>query len=278
MTTPETEPTYEHIRIEHEENLSWIVFDRPGAANALSNELLGEFSAALEYLKTHGGPVLAIRGEGKGFSAGYDISAPKQLDPVADRDRLQRNLHRYVAIWDHPKPVIAAVHGYAIAGATQLIIFTDITIVAEDAKLGEPTVPIGGGFIAPLWAILAGPKRAKELAFVPGNYIDGKTAVEWGLANHAVPADEVIEATRSLASRMALVSPDLLHMKKVSINRAMEWMGMRQAIEGTAEIDALLHLVPDVIALRTRVREEGLKVIIDEFRVPPTSDISKRKA
>lgn len=278
MTTSDIEPTYEHIRIDHEEHLSWIVLNRPESANALSNDLLDEFSHALEHLKTHGAPVLAIRGEGRGFSAGYDISSPKQLDPVADRDRLQRNLNRFVAIWDHPKPVISVVHGYAIAGATQLMIFTDITIVAEDAKLGEPTVPIGGGFIAPLWAILAGPKRAKELSFVPGNHIDGRTAVEWGLANHAVPADEVIEATRTMASRMALISPDLLHMKKVSINRAMEWMGMRQAIEGTAEIDALLHLAPDVVALRMRIREEGLKAIIDEFRVPPTSEISKKKA
>src|SRR4051794_25196277 len=209
---------YEHIRLEHEDDLTWIVLARPDRANALSNELLDEFSHALETLKTTGGPVLAIRGAGKGFSAGYDIGqvgVPKAADPVADRARLQRNVDRFLAIWDHPKPVIAAVHGYCIAGASQLCVYCDITIVAEDATIGEPTVPLGGGYIAPLWAPLVGPKRAKELAFVPGNTIDGRTAVEWGWANHAVPADALMGSVRSLADRIALVPPEVLRVKKL---------------------------------------------------------------
>src|SRR3984957_16640932 len=220
------------IRVEHEENLSWIVLNLPDHANALSNELLDEFSAALEALKTTGAPVLAIRGEGRGFSAGYDlgqVGAPKAPDPVADRNRLQRNVDRWLAIWDHPKPVIAAVHGYCIAGATQLCVFADITIVADDARIGEPTIPLGGGYIAPLWAPLVGPKRAKELAFVPGNFIDAETAVSWGWANHAVPAERLVPAGEELAERIAKTPPDVLRIKKLSINRAMEAMGIRDA-------------------------------------------------
>ncbi len=164
------EPTYETVRIEHNGPISWIVLDRPDKANALSNQMLDEFSAALESLAAEGGPVIGIRGEGRGFCAGYDIEQvgkPKGPDPVADRERLAKNLNRYLAIWDHPKPVIAAVHGYCIAGATQMCVFADLTIVALDAKIGEPAVPLGGGYIAPLWAPLVGPKRAKELAFHP---------------------------------------------------------------------------------------------------------------
>jgi hypothetical protein len=89
---------YSHIRVEHEQDLSWIVLNRPDHANALSNELFDEFSHALDALKTTGAPVLAIRGEGCGFSAGYDlgqVGTPKAADPVADRNRLQRNLDRY---------------------------------------------------------------------------------------------------------------------------------------------------------------------------------------
>lgn len=270
---------YEHIRLEHEDDLTWLVLARPERANALSNELLDEFSDALESLKTTGGPVLAIRGDGKGFSAGYDIGqvgVPKAPDPVADRDRLQRNLDRFLAIWDHPKPVIAAVHGYCIAGATQMCIYTDITIVADDARIGEPGIPIGGGYIAPLWAPLVGPKRAKELSFVPGNTIDAATAVSWGWANHAVPADELLERVRGLAARIALTPPDVLRVKKLSVNRAMEAMGVRQAAGGVAEMDALLHTSPSVLAVRERIREEGLKQVIASFRVPPTSDLSAR--
>ncbi len=272
---------YSHIRVEHEENLSWIVLNRPDRANALSNELLDEFSDALEALKTAGAPVLAIRGEGRGFSAGYDmaqVGMPKAADPVGDRNRLQRNVDRYLAIWDHPKPVIAAVHGYCIAGATQMCVFADITIVADDARIGEPTIPIGGGYVAPLWAPLVGPKRAKEMSFVPGNFIDAETAVRWGWANHVVPAAELVDRVRSLAARIALTPPDVLQVKKLSINRSMEAMGVRQAASSVAEMDALLHTAPSVLALRDRLRDEGLKEVMAHYKVAPTYDLSKPKA
>jgi enoyl-CoA hydratase len=220
--------------------------------------------------------VIGVRGEGRGFCAGYDIDQvgkPKEADPIGDRARLQRNLDRYLAMWDHPKPIICAVHGFCIAGGTQLCTFADITVVAEDAKIGEPTIPIGGGYIAPLWAPLVGPKRAKELAFVPGNSIDGRTAVDWGWANHAVPAEELIDAVEGLAARIALTPPGVLEIKKRSINRAMEAMGMRQATAAVAEMDALLHTSPDVLALRERIASRGLKETIAEYRVPPTTPL-----
>jgi enoyl-CoA hydratase len=278
VPTTEATPTYQHIRIEHDGPLSWIVLDRTDKANSLSTELLDEFSDALEVLAETGGPVLAIRGEGRGFSAGYDIGQVGKVaaaNPVADRARLQRNLDRFWAIWDHPKPVIAAVHGYCIAGATQMCVYADITIVTEDAVIGEPTIPIGGGYIAPLWAPLVGPKRAKELCFVPGNTIDGRTAVEWGWANHAVPADQLLASVRSLAERIALTPPEVLRLKKVSVNRAMEAMGVRHAAASAAELDALLHLDPAVLALRERIAAEGLKNVIAAFRSPSTMDISR---
>lgn len=272
---------YRHIRVEHEQDLSWIVLNRPDQANALSAELLDEFSDALEALKSTGAPVLAIRGEGRGFSAGYDmgeVGMPKAPDPVADRNRLQRNVDRYLAIWDHPKPVIAAVHGYCIAGATQLCVYADITIVADGTRIGEPTIPIGGGYVAPLWAPLVGPKRAKELSFVPGNFIDAETAVRWGWANHAVPAAELVDRVRGLAARIALTPADVLRVKKLSINRAMEAMGVRQAAGSVAEMDALLHTAPSVLALRERLRDEGLKEVMAHYRVPPTADLTEAKA
>jgi enoyl-CoA hydratase len=267
---------YHHIRVEHDGPISWIVLARPDRANALSEALLDEFSSALRLLHDEGGPVVGIRGEGRGFSAGFDIGqvgTPKAADPVADRARLERNINRWLAIWDHPKPVIAAVHGYCIAGATQLCVYTDVTLVAEDARIGEPTIPIGGGYIAPLWAPLVGPKRAKELAFVPGNSIDGRTAVAWGWANHAMPADRLVATARELAGRMALIPSEVLRVKKLSINKAMEAMGVRAAAASVSDMDALLHTAPSVLSLRERIRREGLKTMIASFRVPPTSDL-----
>lgn len=267
---------YENLLIESGEALTWIVLNRPDKANALSHDLLDELAAALDELVDEGAPVIGIRGAGRGFSAGYDLGAlgkKAELGPVADRARLQGYVDRYLAIWDHPKPVIAAVHGFCMAGATQLCTFTDITVVADDARIGEPKLPIGGGFIAPLWAPLVGPKRAKELAFVPGNSIDGPTAVEWGWANHSVPADELIPAVEGLARRIALTPPDVLRVKKLSVNRAMEAMGIRHATTSAAEMDTLLHLAPEVRELRKWVGEVGLAEAIKRYKVPPSTPL-----
>jgi enoyl-CoA hydratase len=267
--------SYKTIRVEHERALSWIVLDRPEQANALSAELLDEFADALGNLQSEGGPVIAIRGNGKGFCSGIDLSGyggsdKGPADPVEDRSRLQANVDRWLLMWDHPKPIIAAVHGYCMATAAQMCVFADITIVADDAKIGEPKIPIGGGFIAPTWVSLVGPKRAKEFAFVPGNWIDGPTAVEWGWANHCVPAKQLVPAVRSLAERIALTPPEVLRLKKLSINRAAEAAGFRQGLAGIADIDALLHLSPGVLALRARMKERGIKAVIEEFKVAPT--------
>jgi enoyl-CoA hydratase len=269
---------YETIRLEHSGPLSWIVLNRPEQANALSPQLLDEFADALTRLKSEGGAVIGIRGEGRGFCSGIDLGGygtgdQGPPDPMADRARLEANVARWLMMWDHPKPVIAAVHGYCMATAAQMCVFADITIVADDVRIGEPTIPIGGGFIAPTWVSLVGHKRAKEFAFLPGNTIDGPTAVEWGWANHCVPAGHLLYAVQSLAERIAKIPPDVLRLKKLSINRAAEAGGFRLALSGIAEIDALLHLTPSVLEIRARMKEQGLKAVIKEFKVAPSSSL-----
>lgn len=275
MSAAQKSPVYENIRIDHRGPISWIVLNRPKAANALSEALLDEFSDALGRLEREGGAVLGIRGEGAGFSAGYDVAQvgqPKAADPVADRERLQRNVGRFLAIWDHPKPVIAAVHGYCIAGATQMCVFTDVTLVAHDARIGEPMLPMGGGYIAPLWAPLVGPKRAKELAFIAGNAIDGRTAVEWGWANHSFEASALVAEAEAMAARIARTPSDILRIKKLAVNRAMEAMGVRNAAASGSEMDALLHLSPAVGAIREMIASLGLKGAIARFHGHPADD------
>ena len=266
------------VRIEHDGPLTWIVLNRPEVGNALSPALLDAFSDALDRLRTEGGPVIGIRGEGKGFCAGMALGSygggdNGPADPMADQSRLQANVERWLRMWDHPKPIIAAVHGYCLAAAAQMCVFTDITVVTDDVRIGEPTIPIGGGFIAPAWVSLVGHKRAKEFAFVPGNWIDGPTAVSWGWANHSVPADQLLPAVRSLAERIALTPPEVLRLKKLSINRAAEAAGFRQALSGIAEIDALLHLAPAVLEVRQRMKDQGIKAVIQQYKVPPTSPL-----
>ncbi len=266
------------VLVEHGRSISWIVLNRPASANALSPDMLDAFSDALDRLADEGRPVIGVRANGAGFCAGVDLGGyggSADGSPAADVGRLKRNLDRWFAIWDHPKPVIAAVHGYCMGVAAQLCVFADITLVADDVRIGEPKLPLGGGYIAPTWVALVGPKRAKEFALLCGNWIDGPTAVEWGWANHCMPRERLVPAAEEMADRMALVPPAVLRAKKAAVNRAAEAQGFRAAAAGLAENDALLHLEPEVLALGDRVRREGIKAVLPDYQGPSSTEIAR---
>jgi enoyl-CoA hydratase len=251
--------------------VGWLVLDRPEKLNAMNVAMLAEFSATLDRLNADDAVrVIVIRGAGRAFSTGYDIErrpdgANPHRDAVEDFDRLKLNIDRFRSIWDGPKPVIAAVHGYCLAGATQLCVFCDITVVAEDAKIGLPKIPVGGGYITPLWTWLVGPKRAKQMAFTSGSSISGKTAVDWGWANYAVPEAELWDSVTDLATNIARTPAPILRMKKHSVNRIMDLQGFSASAMFGAETDALLHMDSSVKTLSAAIREQGLKAAIKAF-------------
>lgn len=265
------------IRLEWGENIDWIVLDRSEAANSFSHRMLEEFSSALDRLATEGAPVVGIRADGKGFGAGMDLGEYNPgASPIDDVRRLSSYVERWLAIWKHPKPVIVAVHGYCIGVAAQMASFADILLVAEDARISEPTIPIGGGFIAPTWVNQVGARRAKELSFLPGNQIDGVTAERWGWANAAVPAENLISCAEQLAARIAQVPAGVLTGKKRSINRAMEAQGFLESLCAIAESDAILHLEPEVREIRHQLRTQGLKPTVARFSGNSSQDIIRQ--
>ncbi|TMC12772.1 MAG: enoyl-CoA hydratase/isomerase family protein [Chloroflexi bacterium] len=269
MVSPQP-PTYECIRLDRDGPLTWLTLNRPDKLNAMNRQLLEELSAALSVLAEDGATrVIAIRGAGRAFSAGYDIERSDdahEVDIVDDYLTHAGYLNRFLQIWDHPKPVIAAVHGYCLAGATQLCTFCDITVIAEDAVVGWPSLPLGGGYISPLWVPLVGPKRAKQMSFVAGSRISGQTASDWGWANYAVPAAELEANVRELAVGIARIPASTLRMKKMAINRVADVMGFRTTVAMGAETDALLHYSAEVRALAALIQEHGLKAAIARFR------------
>ena len=264
-------PTYKTILLERDRTLTWLTLNRPDKLNAMNATVLDEFSAALDFLSTHEeSRVIAIRGAGRAFSAGYDIERPdpadaREIDIVEDYEHHVGHLDRFLRIWDFPKPVIACVHGYCLAGATQLCVFCDITVVADDAVIGLPAIPLGGGYITPLWVPLVGPKRAKQMSFVAGSQISGKTSSEWGWANYSVPREELEQNVRELAWSIARIPASTLRMKKIAINRVADAMGFRNIVPMGAETDALLHYSEAVKALARSIQEHGLKGAIGEF-------------
>jgi enoyl-CoA hydratase/carnithine racemase len=270
-------PKYKALILERDGPLTWLTLNRPEKLNAMNSTLRDELSVALDVLAGHEETrVVAIRGAGRAFSAGFDIErsdsdGEADVDIVDDYETHVGFLNQFLKIWDHPKPVIAAVHGYCLAGATQLCVFCDITVVAEDAVIGLPSMPMGGGYITPLWVPLVGPKRAKQMSFVAGSKISGKTASDWGWANYAVPATELEDNVRQLAWSIARIPARTLRMKKLAINRVADIMGFRNIVPMGAETDALLHYSGAVKDLFESIQKHGLKEAIARFNASGSS-------
>ncbi len=247
-----------------------ITLNRPEKLNALSRELLAEFEDALDDVgKDNEIRVVIIKGAGRAFSAGMDLTQPRpegyvRPDVEEDRQRTDETTQRFLKIWDLPKPVIAQVHGYCLARAAQMVTLCDITIIAEDARVGMPSIPVGGGLISPTLCWLIGPKLAKELTFNVGVHLTGKQLAEagWG---RAVPADKLEEEVNTLAKSITRVPLPILRIKKQAINRVMDIQGFREAVHFGSEWDAILHYSKPVEELAKWLREKGLRQAIAEF-------------
>ncbi len=267
-----TEPN-STVTVERDGPVTWLTLNRPERLNALSDDMLHRLGDELTATLDTDASVVVINGAGRAFCAGYDV-APDSAEvgyaatrtPVEDRDRLLGNIELFTRIWRHRQPVIAAVHGHCVAGGAQLASMCDITIVADDANImTSPALPLGGGYLSPLWVHRVGGQRAKMMSMDAGRRISGVTAAEWGWAAEAVPAADLHEFVRRTAHSIARTPGPLLRLKKEAVNRAMELEGILTYARMGAETDALLHLTPEVQHVQGRIREVGLKAAIAEF-------------
>lgn len=267
--------TNEHSEVlyEPEGRIAYLTLNRPERLNAFDAGQWAALDAALDRAKDDDEVrVLILRGAGRAFSAGADVKARSENseythegDVVDDALNLHASIDRYMRIFNFPKPIIAQIHGYCLGVASQVAVMCDITVIAEDAKVGVPTIPLGGGYISPMWSWLIGPKRAKEMTFTVGAQIDGKTASDWGWANRAVPADQLESTVREMALNMANLPSKFLNIKKRSINRQLDIQGFSAAIRTGAEMDALLHYTDTIQVVRQSIKDNGLRGTIEKF-------------
>jgi enoyl-CoA hydratase len=228
-----------------------ITLNRPEKRNALSNALRGQLLAALQEadLDPEVG-VSIIRGAGPCFSSGYDLKS----DLAADRPYYTAEIpggagswarhvtQGYLSIWDLAKPVIAQVHGYAMAGATELAAACDLVYIASDATISHPVVRVAGTPDFGFHPWLVGMRNAMEMVLT-GDPVSGEEAVRMGYANRAFPAEELEERVLAIASRIASVPVQLSMLNKRWVHSAMEVMGARAAIRAVPDLQATLgHL------------------------------------
>ena len=261
------------VRYEVAGRVASLTIDRQDRLNAISPALDDELLALLDRAAADEGVHAAvIAGAGRAFSTGADTKRdkasghPVPTSTVEDRAARELNLQRYFRIWDSPLPVIAKVHGYCLGRAVQLAAVCDVTIVAEDARVGAPQLPLGAGFNSVYWAWLIGPKKAKELFFNTGSIISGTEAVRIGLFNRAVPAGELDDAVEEYAAKLARTPRDLLTLQKRVINRTQELRGFRQAMLQSVEVNVIAHHSDAVHEMNRRITRDGLRATIEAFR------------
>ena len=248
---------FQLILVDHpSDGVARITLNRPEKRNAISTPLRAELLAALE-AHDHDPDVRVtiIKGAGDCFSAGYDLGGDLMADAPfhtapGDGSWSRHVTQNWFSFWDLAKPVIAQVHGYAIAGATELAQACDLVYVAEDARIGYPIVRVAS---PPDWQYhmpLLGVRRAMEI-MLTGEDFSGTEAVGVGWANKAFPASELEAEVLDVAERIAAVATDLAQINKRMVHRQAEIMGVRSAIKAGSEFQALAGHQASVAAFKT---------------------------
>jgi enoyl-CoA hydratase len=250
-----------------------ITMNRPEKRNSLIHPLRG---AILDTLRDHDidpdVSVTIIRGAGSSFSAGYDLGGGNAgyempyYTPGGEGAWPRHVTEGWMSIWDLAKPVIAQIHGYCLAGASELATGCDLVYMAEDAQMGYPAVRFGvpDMHFHP-WFL--GMRKAMEM-MLTGDSVSGIEAAKRGWANEAFPADELEERTLEIASRIALVPIELLQLNKRVVHRQMDAMGLRAGIRAGTELCALGTHAGAMREFIDAARERGLTSALQERDAP----------
>jgi enoyl-CoA hydratase len=251
-----------------------ITLNRPEKRNALNATLRREIlTATREADRDESVRVTVIRGAGKCFSAGYDLSGDpaaqgEPLDYTADGEGwyMRGVTNGWMSIWDLAKPVIAQVHGYCLAGGSELATGCDLVYVAEDAKIGYPAVRFGTPDMQ-YHAWLFGMRGGME-SMLTGDSFSGVEAAQLGWANRAYPEAELEEQVLAIASRIAQIPTDLVQINKRTVHRAMEVMGLRSSIRAGTELSALATHTESMKKFVSDIQASGLRAALDERDAP----------
>jgi enoyl-CoA hydratase len=245
-----------------------LTMNRPGSLNALNKDLVDAMSRALDEAAEAGDVrVLVLRGAGRAFSAGYDLNEDAiggVLDARRWHEELRHSTEEMLKFLDHPKPVIASVHSYCLAGGTDLMLACDLAIAADDAYFGYVDVRFGSGVVSMLLPWVVGVRAAKELLFTGEDRVSADEALRIGLVNRVVPRDELDDATLRLAEEIAKNEPFVIQATKRAVNRVWDVAGLREAMAANTELDVLIETanLPARDEFRRITTERGLKAAI----------------
>ena len=276
-----------------------ITLDRPARGNGITLEMPRELAACVEQAdldpSVH---VIALSGNGKGFCGGYDLVQSAERgsdlfgddaavpgspvdpatiaanhdpggtwDPMVDYAMMRRNVRGFMSLFHADKPVVCKVHGFCVAGGTDMALCSDLLVIAADARIGYPPARVWGVPTTALWAARIGPERAKRLLFT-GDLITGAKAAEWGLAVEAPPPAELDAAFEALIERIALMPVNQLVMMKLLVNQTLYSQGLHATQAFGTVFDGVARHTAEGYAFQTRAAEAGFKEAVRERDEP----------
>jgi enoyl-CoA hydratase len=301
------------VRYEVTGRVARVTLDRPERGNAITRQLIAELVACVERADLDPAVhVLSLTGAGSGFCAGYDLvesaerggmqaaadadatgpgaGAPAgspldpaviganhdpdaTWDPMVDYAMMGRNVRGFMSLFDCGKPVVCSVHGFCVAGGTDMALCSDLLLIAQDAKIGYPPARVWGSPTTALWAHRVGAQRAKRLLFT-GDCLSGAEALEWGLAIEAPAAEDLAQRTEILIERIARVPVNQLMMMKLLVNQTVHAQGLHGSqLLGTV-FDGIARHTVEGHAFRRRAGEAGFREAVRE-RDEPFGDLGR---
>ena len=297
--------TLETLTYEVTGRIARITLNRPERGNGITLEMPRELGQCVERAdldpEVH---VIALAGNGSGFCGGYDLVASAEgnmegiaspeapegspldpmvqarnhdpegtWDPVLDYQMMSRNLRGFMSLFHSEKPTVCKVHGYCVAGGTDMALCSDLIVAEDRAKIGYPPARVWGVPTSALWAFRVGPARAKRL-LLTGDSIDGTTAVEWGLASEAAPAADLDGRLEALLERVARVPINQLVMHKLLVNQALYAQGLQATQSLGVFFDGIARHTPEGFAFQRRAADAGFKEAVRE-RDEPFGDFGR---
>jgi enoyl-CoA hydratase len=294
------------VRYEARDRVARITLDRPDRGNGITSRLVAELTGAVERADldpdVH---VMLLAGNGPGFCGGYDLVESAEgmgaaaasetgatvgspidpavvaanhdpagtWDPMVDYAMMSRNVRGFMSLFHAGKPVVCRVHGFCVAGGTDMALCSDLLVIAEDAKIGYPPARVWGSPTTALWAHRVGAQRAKRLLFT-GDSLSGAEALEWGLAIEAPPAEQLEERTEVLLERIARVPVNQLMMMKLLVNQTLYAQGLHATqVLGTV-FDGITRHTAEGYAFQQRAAEAGFREAVRE-RDEPFGDLGR---
>jgi enoyl-CoA hydratase len=282
-----------------------ITLNRPARGNGITLDLPRELAASVERANLDPGVhVIALSGNGPGFCGGYDLvesaEGKKELrddparppgspldpmvvmrnhvpdtawDPMVDYSMMSRNVRGFMSLFHGEKPVVCKVHGFCVAGGTDMALCSDLLVIADDAKIGYPPARVWGSPTTSLWFYRVGLEKAKRLLFT-GDCLSGKEAVEWGLAIESAPPEKLDERFEILLGRIARMPINQLVMMKLLLNQSVMAQGLHTTqLLGTV-FDGITRHTKEGYAFQQRAAEVGFKQAVRE-RDEPFGDFGK---